>query len=115
MPSRRDTSSSDAGEMTTRKPASGWCGATHLHDRYPVYLGDSARSFLWHPCALSAWVAERDNTIVGDVALHPDTAGAVMTRAPDRLNIKPVRSAWLPTSAQPRLDKNMRTPPSGPH
>ncbi|MDR0344110.1 MAG: hypothetical protein LBI49_13580 [Nocardiopsaceae bacterium] len=32
--------------------------ATHLHDRYPVYLGDSARSFLCHPGALSAWVAE---------------------------------------------------------
>jgi len=28
--------------------------ATHLHDRYPVYLGDSARSFLRHPGSLGA-------------------------------------------------------------
>lgn len=61
--------------------------ATHRHDRYPVYLGDSARSFLCHHGALSAWIAEVDNTIAGHVALHPATSKAVTALACDRLNI----------------------------
>lgn len=61
--------------------------AAHHHDRYPVYLGGSARSFLCHPAALSAWVAERDNTVAGHVALHRVTSKAVMALACDRLNV----------------------------
>jgi hypothetical protein len=61
--------------------------ATHLNDRYPVYLGNSARSFLSHPNALCAWVAELDNTVIGHVALHPATSKAVMTLACDRLKV----------------------------
>src|SRR5439155_1431477 len=52
-----------------------------------VYLGDSARSFLCHSGALSAWVAELGNTIAGHVALHPATSKAAMTLACDRLNV----------------------------
>lgn len=61
--------------------------ATHLHDRYPAYLGDSVRSFVCDPRALSAWIAEADNTIVGHVALHPATSKPVMTLACDRLHV----------------------------
>lgn len=61
--------------------------ATHLHDRYPAYLGDSARSFLCHPGALGAWVAELDHTVIGHIALHPATSKAVMTLACDRLKV----------------------------
>jgi GNAT superfamily N-acetyltransferase len=61
--------------------------ATHLHDRYPVYLGTSARSFFSHPGALGAWVAELDNTVIGHIALHPATSKAVMTLACERLKI----------------------------
>ena len=61
--------------------------ATHLHDRYPACLGDSARSFLRHPGAFGAWVAELDHTIVGHVALHPAASKAVMTLACDRLKV----------------------------
>ena len=67
--------------------------ATHLRDRYPVHLGDSARAFLCHPGALSAWVAETDNTIVGHIALHAATAKTVMALACDRLNITADRIA----------------------
>lgn len=61
--------------------------ATHLHDRYPAYLGDSARSFLCHPGALSAWVAELGNTIAGHIALHPATSKTVMKLTCDRLHV----------------------------
>ena len=61
--------------------------ATHLHDRYPAYLGDSARAFLSHPDALGAWVAELDNTVIGHIALHPATSKAVMTLACEHLKV----------------------------
>src|SRR5262245_6010331 len=61
--------------------------ATHRHDRYPFYLGGSARSFLCHPDALGAWVAERGDTVIGHVALHPATSTAVMALACDRLRV----------------------------
>lgn len=51
--------------------------AVHLLDGYPVYLGD-VRSFLVSDDALSAWAAEEDGQVVGHVALHRRSFGAVM-------------------------------------
>ena len=88
-PAMRRTSSSALSQGSGRGPVPGerLAEATHLHDRYPVCLGDSARSFLCHPDALGAWVAELDNTVIGHVALHPATSKAVMTLACDRLKV----------------------------
>jgi GNAT superfamily N-acetyltransferase len=69
--------------------------ATRLHDRYPASPGDSARSFLCHPDALGAWVAELDSTVIGHVALHPATSTAVMTLACDRLKVTPGQIAVI--------------------
>jgi GNAT superfamily N-acetyltransferase len=61
--------------------------ATHHHDRYPAYLGGSTRSFLCHPPAHRAWVAELDNAVIGHVALHPATSTAVIALACGQLNV----------------------------
>ena len=79
--------------MTTSKPASGWrrlptsVTATRFTSAIPPVPSSAT------PGALSAWVAETDNTIVGHIALHAATAKTVMTLACDRLNITADRIA----------------------
>ena len=51
----------------------------HTSDHYPVYLpdGDFGR-FLTRPSSLRAWVATRDDEIIGHVALNDTTSEPVM-------------------------------------
>ena len=51
----------------------------HVQDRYPLYLPDADfRTFLFGHETLGAWVAEEDDTVIGQVALHPRTSAAAM-------------------------------------
>lgn len=54
----------------------------HAVDQYPIFLpdGDFAR-FLTRPGPVAAWVAVRDEGIVGHVALNAETSGPVMRLA----------------------------------
>jgi len=54
----------------------------HAVDHYPIFLphGDFAR-FLTRPSPVAAWVAVRDERIVGHVALNAETSGPVMRLA----------------------------------
>jgi len=54
----------------------------HAVDQYPIFLpdGDFAR-FLTRPSPVAAWVAVRDEGIVGHVALNAETSGPVMRLA----------------------------------
>ena len=55
--------------------------AVHERDGYPHYLPGDLRDFLVMPDAYGAWVAERDERIVGHVALRRRTAPAPMELA----------------------------------
>ena len=56
--------------------------AVYTTDGYPVYLPDGdLRGFVASPDALSAWVATRDDAVVGHVALHPSSSAPVMALA----------------------------------
>jgi GNAT superfamily N-acetyltransferase len=58
----------------------------HEQDGYPLYLPDSdCNGFLFGHDTLGAWVAEEDNTVVGQVALHPCSSAPVMELAADAL------------------------------
>ena len=58
----------------------------HEHDGYPPYLPDADYgAFLFGHDTLGAWVAEEDNTVVGQVALHPRSSRPVMDFAADAL------------------------------
>ncbi|MGD0219333.1 MAG: GNAT family N-acetyltransferase [Acidimicrobiales bacterium] len=54
-------------------------------DGYPIHVTGSLRDFLVSRDGLAAWVAERDDTIVGHVALHGRGADAVVSLAAARL------------------------------
>lgn len=56
-------------------------GVVHANDGYPVYLPGDLRSFLAAPHALAAWVAVHGGEIVGHVALHAGSSGAVIDLA----------------------------------
>jgi GNAT superfamily N-acetyltransferase len=54
----------------------------HANDNYPVYVGGDLLSFIFVPDAIGAWVADRAETVVGHVALHPRSSSkAVMALA----------------------------------
>jgi GNAT superfamily N-acetyltransferase len=57
-------------------------------DGYPVHVAGSLRDFLVTGDCLAAWVAERDDTIVGHVALNRRGADAVVALAAARLGEK---------------------------
>lgn len=54
----------------------------HAEDHYPIFLphGDFVR-FLTRASPVAAWVAVRDERIVGHVALNAETSGPVMRLA----------------------------------
>jgi ribosomal protein S18 acetylase RimI-like enzyme len=51
----------------------------HEADGYPVFLpGGDLRQFLTRPAPLAAWVAVRDEELIGHVALNAETSRPVM-------------------------------------
>jgi GNAT superfamily N-acetyltransferase len=63
----------------------------HVNDGYPVYLPEDLRSFLAAPNALAAWVAVHGGEIVGHVALHAGSSGAVTALAQDMTGLPAAR------------------------
>ncbi len=54
----------------------------HAVDHYPIFLPDGDFAwFLTRPTPVAAWVAVRDERIVGHVALNAETSGPVMRLA----------------------------------
>ena len=53
----------------------------HQHDGYPPRRADDLRAFLATPGALGAWVAELDDEVVGQVALHSTSSPEVIAVA----------------------------------
>jgi GNAT superfamily N-acetyltransferase len=54
-------------------------GRVHEADRYPIFLpDDDFYKFLTRPEPAAAWVAIRDGSVVGHVALNAETSGPVM-------------------------------------
>jgi GNAT superfamily N-acetyltransferase len=58
----------------------------HVQDGYPLYLPDGDyRTFLFGRHTLGAWVAEHDDEVFGQVALHPRSSAQVMDLAAQAL------------------------------
>lgn len=55
-------------------------------DRYPIFLPDgNLARFLTRPTPVAAWVAVRDDAVVGQVALNTETSIPVMRLVADVL------------------------------
>ncbi|NNN00366.1 MAG: GNAT family N-acetyltransferase [Acidimicrobiaceae bacterium] len=52
--------------------------ATHYSDGYPKFLPEDFESFLVHPDAITAWVAEEGHEVAGHVSLHRSTMPEAM-------------------------------------
>lgn len=63
--------------------------AVHRHDRYPIALEDDVREFLAPSSQLAAWVAEHCSVVVGHVALHSPTSGAMTTVVCEATGVHP--------------------------
>ncbi|MDQ1704289.1 MAG: hypothetical protein QOF18_655 [Frankiaceae bacterium] len=57
----------------------------HQTDGYPARLPDDMGAFIVNRDAIGAWVATVDDRVVGHVALHRDTAPAVLAAAAEAL------------------------------
>jgi len=68
-------------------PCARMARTVHAEDGYPAFLPTDFADFLADGGAVAAWVAERDNTIVGHVALHPRSSDAVMAMASTALGL----------------------------
>jgi GNAT superfamily N-acetyltransferase len=64
----------------------------HATDGYPPYLpNDDFVEFLASPDAIGAWVATRDEAIVGHVALHGGSSREVINLAASVMGVEPAR------------------------
>ena len=66
-------------------------GRVHVADRYPIFLpkGDFYR-FLTRPMPVAAWVAVRDGSVVGHVALNAETSRPVLQLVAELKSERPV-------------------------
>jgi GNAT superfamily N-acetyltransferase len=66
-------------------------GRVHVADRYPIFLpnGDFYR-FLTRPVPVAAWVAVRDGSVVGHVALNAETSRPVLQLVAELKSERPV-------------------------